>query len=619
VERENCCDDVGVHVCGSELTYIRALKNLEQFRGDYPRLAVAASGGSLLARIRRVAFAGPPGFDRPSRQLEGVAVLMMLILLGLLAQLTGLVHQPVVQAEPLSAWEVLPDLRAITNLSTGMTYGTIQAAIESADDGDEIVLPLGRYAGDGNRDLDFQGKAITVRSVDPGDPTVVAATVIDCEGTETDRHRGLRFFSGEGPDSVIAGLTITRGYAPLENTGESERSVGGGIACAPEADPTVINCRIMGNIASGEYALGGGIYGSPTLRDCVISGNIVEDRHYSRGGGIYCHWGSTPVFTNCVFTGNLAAFGGGVKPGRATLVNCTIVGNAAHINGGGVHSQDAPTLINCLIGGNTAGVSGGGFFGARSEAELVNCTVVDNLAAKNGGSLYCKDYTDVTLQNSIVWSNWDPEGTQLVVTSDWPDEPQPSRLSVRYSAVEGGPDAAFVKDGSTLAWEEGNITLPPGFAEALAGHWSQPAEYDPDTQMITLTDDSANWGEETLVGRSVNLDVGQRLHWVIDSNTSRTITVYADWRTIGDRQAWISDVGYSMYDYRCTVGSPCRDTGDNSAVYQDLSDLDHDGDTAEPLPLDLQGNSRFTDDVQAPDSGKPAWTGLPVINMGALE
>jgi beta-lactamase regulating signal transducer with metallopeptidase domain len=53
-ERENCCDDVAVSVCGDALNYARALTKLEQLRSVQPQLAVAATGGSLLGRIRRL-------------------------------------------------------------------------------------------------------------------------------------------------------------------------------------------------------------------------------------------------------------------------------------------------------------------------------------------------------------------------------------------------------------------------------------------------------------------------------------------------------------------------------------------------------------------------------------
>ena len=53
LERENCCDDLAVAVCGNALHYARALTTLEELRRA-PASAVAANGGSLFARIRRL-------------------------------------------------------------------------------------------------------------------------------------------------------------------------------------------------------------------------------------------------------------------------------------------------------------------------------------------------------------------------------------------------------------------------------------------------------------------------------------------------------------------------------------------------------------------------------------
>lgn len=56
-EREYCCDDVAVAVCGDRLTYAEALTELEALR--QPRLVLAATDGPLLERVRRL-VAPPP-------------------------------------------------------------------------------------------------------------------------------------------------------------------------------------------------------------------------------------------------------------------------------------------------------------------------------------------------------------------------------------------------------------------------------------------------------------------------------------------------------------------------------------------------------------------------------
>lgn len=60
IERENCCDDIAVSACGDVLTYARALTRLEEMRSGSTHYAVAADGGELLARIRRLVAPGQP-------------------------------------------------------------------------------------------------------------------------------------------------------------------------------------------------------------------------------------------------------------------------------------------------------------------------------------------------------------------------------------------------------------------------------------------------------------------------------------------------------------------------------------------------------------------------------
>ena len=61
-------------------------------------------------------------------------------------------------------------------------FSNIQAAIDDANDGDTVEIQPGTYTGPGNGDINFKGKAITVRSTGPNDPNIVAATVISGGG-----------------------------------------------------------------------------------------------------------------------------------------------------------------------------------------------------------------------------------------------------------------------------------------------------------------------------------------------------------------------------------------------------------------------------------------------------
>jgi uncharacterized protein (TIGR03435 family) len=53
-EREHCCDDVAMAVCGDPVGYVTALTELEMGRHGEVALAPGATGGSLLGRARRV-------------------------------------------------------------------------------------------------------------------------------------------------------------------------------------------------------------------------------------------------------------------------------------------------------------------------------------------------------------------------------------------------------------------------------------------------------------------------------------------------------------------------------------------------------------------------------------
>jgi HEAT repeat protein/beta-lactamase regulating signal transducer with metallopeptidase domain len=78
-EREHCCDDLAVAVCGDSLTYARALLEMEQLRAAGPQLAMAANGGSLMNRIQRLVGAQPKHANRFGGLFAGVIALTGLI------------------------------------------------------------------------------------------------------------------------------------------------------------------------------------------------------------------------------------------------------------------------------------------------------------------------------------------------------------------------------------------------------------------------------------------------------------------------------------------------------------------------------------------------------------
>jgi hypothetical protein len=276
-------------------------------------------------------------------------------------------------------------------------HTTIQAGINAAADGDEVVVCEGTYTGPGNRDIDFseglpegETRAITVRSTDPCNPAVVAATVIDCQ----QNGRGFYFHSGEDTNSVLDGFTITNGYTP----GPWSENRGGGICCVGSG-PTIKNCTIT-NSASDR---GGGIY-SGDESDAMISQCTIIENSASNGGGVFFGNSSTVVninstITHCIITGNSASqSGGGINCDNglyygegATITHCTISDNSA-ANGGGIRCRyNSLNITNCIISGNSStctscsyGGGGGIFCEWRANPTIDNCIISGNSTASAG-------------------------------------------------------------------------------------------------------------------------------------------------------------------------------------------------------------------------------------------
>jgi len=158
---------------------------------------------------------------------------------------------------------------------------------------------------------------------------------------------------------------------------------------------------IMGGNANGPSCYsGGGLYnqsGRATILNCTFIGNWARDS----GGGMY-NKHSTPTLIDCTFTCNMARVGGGMynEYSTPTLINCTFSDNIALAEegsyGGGMYNYYSnPILTNCIFTRNMADVEipdhgggeGGGMFNADSDPTLTNCTFTGNKALCGGGGM----------------------------------------------------------------------------------------------------------------------------------------------------------------------------------------------------------------------------------------
>jgi beta-lactamase regulating signal transducer with metallopeptidase domain len=101
-EREHCCDDVAIRLCGSRKIYAEALIEMERARQPRPILAVAAADGAVLQRFRRVLGMGTSVVDWQS----AVGTLLFLgawVVVGVWQTASTLQATPAVAAKPAIA------------------------------------------------------------------------------------------------------------------------------------------------------------------------------------------------------------------------------------------------------------------------------------------------------------------------------------------------------------------------------------------------------------------------------------------------------------------------------------------------------------------------------------
>jgi len=308
----------------------------------------------------------------------------------------------------LSAVFIILTFNAITSgaatLRVPSEFTTIQSGIDAAVDGDTVLVAEGTYKGDGNRDIDFTGKALTLLSENGPEVTIIIP-----EGDPNNHHRGFYFHSGETHRSIVDGFTIWRGF--------STGSGGGGGICCDTASPVIRNCTI----ADCHSDSGGGIAcrdSYPSIEYCLIIDNTVSTPGGNFGGGIFCY-SSFPLIKNCTISGNSASggtssCGGGIycAYGSTTLLNCLITGNTAsggqyRDDGGGIYcSGSSPTIMNCTVTENDgSGSRGGGLYGTNSYPNIINC-----IFWNNSGDEITTFYRDPIIIYSDIQGGWEGEG-----------------------------------------------------------------------------------------------------------------------------------------------------------------------------------------------------------------
>jgi parallel beta-helix repeat protein len=474
---------------------------------------------------------------------------------------------------------------------------TIQAGIDAAFDGDRVIVANGVYIGNGNKNIDYRGKAITVQSENGP-----ANCIIDCQNG----GQGFIFRSNENQNSLVSGFKIINGNGPFGGgifcyfssptirnciiSNSLAEYAGGGISCV-SSDPIISGCTISDNtskVGGGIYfdscsfsitncviadnlatSGGGGIYIanfhgldiSSTITDCIFIGNTGET---DSGGGIFCRYikGET-VIRDCNFNQNSAMFGGGISCyySSPTISNSSFTGNTAFTNGGGIRcNSSSPNIANCYINDNIANYSGGGIYCYDSSSPTIsNCMIIGNTAvSKIGGGIGCNLSSAPLIYNSIIAANiaLNNSGGGISCGNSFPAIVNSTLIGNRSYKFGGGIfsfGGSFPVVKNCIIWGD---MAPSG-----------PEVYDDGTSFTNIN--YSNIDQKGYAGNNGNIRQNPILVNIEDPNPSN-------------------------WDFHLMLNSPCIDSGTNNIL--ELPDEDFEND---PRPFDGDRDGTLTADMGA--------------------
>lgn len=202
------------------------------------------------------------------------------------------------------------------------------------------------------------------------------------------------------------------------------------------------------SISGAQYSgNGGGIYGYPTVTNCLIIGCKAD----GNGGGA-CHY--TYIWDSHIIN-NTAAKGGGVF--QANYVRNSLVrGNYASSEGGGIHGNDYGSASETDVIENSSGGYGGGI---SKVGTVSNCVVALNTSVLAGGGLYASSGTQKTVYDCTICSN---KVTGTANTA--------SGAVYGYNVVRGEVFANYAKHGGGASYAKlTNVEVSDNYAVSYGG------------------------------------------------------------------------------------------------------------------------------------------------------
>jgi parallel beta-helix repeat protein len=387
-------------------------------------------------------------------------------------------------------------------------HATLQDAIDAATNGDTIYVAQGTYTGDNNKNLDFDGKSITLIC-----DSQSANCTIDCENS----GRGIYFHSSEDENTTLSGFIITNGNVS---------KMGGGILCV-SSSPTITNCVITHNTARwARGGNGGGIAcmdASPKIYNTAIQYNEAN----FNGSGIYCRGNSNPILDNCVIAHNeKAIYGGGIsahEQSNLTIIRTLLYGNSARQGGGGLSCTSSPTVQDSVISNNSA--KDGGGIASYFSAPTIDSSLISSNSAENGGGIAAQALSKPIITNSSISNNSASKkgsGVSLYPSAE------PTIISCTIWGKDGNDAIAVDTTEEIVSISNTGIAIVSDSAVQGGYTGDQVVDIDPVTlegliddysainQTLTLTgggltayryriDNETEWGDETVISIPIEL------------------------------------------------------------------------------------------------------------------
>ncbi len=385
-------------------------------------------------------------------------------------------------------------------------YNTIQEAIDAAANGDIILVEPDFYY----ENIDFAGKEITLRSTDGPEATTLDGSQLT---RGPDFGSVVTFTTGEGPDAVLEGFTVTGGNGTFFTDDDKDFRAGGGVLCI-KANPTIAGNIITGNTASGIYlsdsspvltwnviagnsgGVGGGVRfggtGALTLTSCTLESNLAS---YAGGGVATDPLGAVLRLEACTIRDNEAGIiGGGVVCwGPLEAVDCRFEGNDAGFGAGGVLLADTGSFERCWFSDNGALVGGAVAMGEGLALDLHRCVFLANEAIDAGGLLYVDASGSgqplVEFRSCTLISNSSPSGSAVYIEEPTPGNPLGWEPLVSFldSIIWNSGDGLFEENAGTV---EASYSLIEGGHDGDGNLDEDPLFVDAENGDFRLTKDS---------------------------------------------------------------------------------------------------------------------------------